>query len=41
MMEIEPAMSAWEAERSGLLCGLTCLDEVPGGDRGETAGYRV
>ena len=22
---IEPALSAWEAERSGLLYGLTCL----------------
>ena len=21
---IEPALSAWEAARSGLLCGLTC-----------------
>ena len=29
MTGIEPALSAWEAERSGLLCSLTCRARCP------------
>ena len=33
---IEPALSAWEAERSGLLCSLTCVARC----LGMTVAYR-
>jgi hypothetical protein len=29
MTRIEPALSAWESERSRLLCGLTCGMRCP------------